>query len=77
MMQGGEVTRGIPDARAAFVLAKREVEHPVDAVLDAPVCMDGGTNICGWPGETREIVAAFDADFLAQAALGTDEHEAV
>lgn len=77
MMQGGEMTRGLPDACAAFVRAKRAVEHPVDAVLEAPVRPDGGTTICGWPGETGEIVAAFDADFLAQAALSTDEHEAV
>ena len=40
--QGGQILRGVPGARPAFVFAHLHVEHPVQLIFHAPVPAHGG-----------------------------------
>ena len=74
--QDGEVLGGVAGPDAALVLAEGDVEHPVEAVLDAPVVADGAGEGVGVPGEAAEVVMELARDCGAAAALALDQADA-
>ena len=76
MPNDGEVLSGVPGANAAIVLPKRDVEDPVQLILDAPVTSRGSQRF--QRGDTRsgaDVEALLQRRLFTDGALGFDEHQ--
>ena len=74
--QGGEVLGGVFRAGAAFVFAERDVERPMQGVLDAPMFAHGRAESPGIQGQAREVIAALDGVLSLDAPDGFDHAHA-
>jgi len=57
MLQDREVLRGMAGADARVVLVHRDIQHPLEAVLNGPVAAHGAGEVCRVGGEARDEVA--------------------
>src|SRR5215210_9149195 len=62
----------MPLAHPALILTKGDVEHPVQAVLDAPVAAHRRANRRGLARQTTQVVARFAGAVRADAPFGDD-----
>jgi hypothetical protein len=73
----GEVFRRVAGVNAAVILAEGHVEHPVEAILDAPVAANGGMEGGGIRWQTGEVVASFGRDDRADPPDRLDADDAL
>lgn len=59
--EDGQILGAMPDADAAFILAKGDAQHPVLGVLDAPVPTDGCRKRGDGAVQTAQVVAHLPA----------------
>lgn len=57
MTQDSEVLGGVTRPDAALVLAKGDVEDPMEAIFDTPVVTNGAGEGVGLPVEAAEVLA--------------------
>ncbi len=72
MAQHGKVLRAVLTASATGVFAKRDIEHPMQAILNPPVTAHGMGKLLHLPGEARQVVAPLDGGHLTHCALRFD-----
>src|SRR5581483_839814 len=76
LAQQREVARAVAGADPAAVLAERDIQDPVQAVLDPPVAADGGGQARGVRRQAADVVAALVRPLLADPARGLDHDHA-
>ena len=67
--QHGEVLRGMRAANPTGIFAKGDIQHPMQAILNAPVAAHGLPKLFGIRPETRQILAPLDRRRFPHIAL--------
>jgi hypothetical protein len=72
MPYDAQVGGSMPDSYSAVVLAKRNVETPMQPVFDAPVTSGCLSKDLGITGQTGNVVACLTSSFVTNLSLGFD-----
>ena len=73
--QDGEVLRRVALAHPRLVFAVGHVQQPVQAVLDGPVPVYGGTQVFGIGLARTDVVAPLQAGFAVDFAAALDQDQ--
>src|SRR6266404_6281679 len=76
MSQDDKVLLTVVLAHATDIFLKGDVEHPVEAIFDAPMAAHGCAKGARLPRQAREVIATFGGYLLAHFALRFDHANA-
>ena len=75
VLEDGEVMCGMLGTGPHLIIGEGDVHAPMQAILDRPVCTNGGEQSGSVCWQTTEVRAAFACRFALDAAIGLNDHE--